>query len=82
MALIDESLESQTYEYPYYVSIIKWDEYGIDLKFNFTEPLDVSRGEFNDRLELEILYTDLFQSIQSGVTLDPLLAKFNSQIPS
>ena len=38
----------------YFLEIKKWDEYGVDIFVNFTDPMLVSRGEDRDLVEITI----------------------------
>jgi len=53
-------------EISYDVFINKWDENGIDLQLNFSNPLAVSQGRGNDKAMVSIKNPGLFVSKSSG----------------
>ena len=54
----------------YYLTVDSWDEKGLIILVNFTNPLKISQGTFNDQANFKVLDTNFFVSADSGEVLD------------
>ena len=73
MAIFDESDEEivdKDLRNQFYLSITEWTEDYIELFINFTYPLEVSNGDYKDRMEIEVLNSSYFISAESMKPLD------------
>ena len=54
----------------YFLTIDSWNEKGLVLHVNFTNPLKISSGTFNDQANFRVLDTNFFVSADSGEVLN------------
>jgi hypothetical protein len=75
--------DQETNPIGYYLDLEKWDENGIQIKINYTDPLMVGKG--NDQVMTTLKNPDLFVSAASGEALpkeDATTIKFSpTQVP-
>jgi hypothetical protein len=65
----------------YDVFFDSWDEKGIGLQLNFSDPTRISNGKYEDKVFIQIHNTDLFVSAKNGLKLDPLSAISIESVP-
>ena len=68
------------------IKVLSWDELGLDVKFDFDQPLSMSKGEVPDQIKgsLRKEFFALFISESSDVVLDKeydLNIKIPAQLP-
>ena len=54
----------------YFLTVESWDEKGLVLLVNFTNPFKISQGTFNDQANFRVLDTNFFVSADSGEVLN------------
>ena len=54
----------------YYLQIKRWDDSGLELSFNFSNPLLISQGDTRDIAEVTIKNPALFRSAETGEMID------------
>lgn len=63
---VSEQSDANPEDLGYDIFISKWDENGIEVQFNFTNPLAVSKGRGQDKVLVAIKNPGLFASKKSG----------------
>ena len=62
--------EGKSKDLGYFLTVDSWDQRGIVLSVNFTNPLMISQGKFNDKVTFHILDANFFVSAETGEVLD------------
>ena len=65
----------------YFLQINRWDETGLDVFVNFTDPMQISRGDNRDFVEISIKKPELFTSAETGQIIDTSSLVFYQTIP-
>ena len=62
--------EAKSKDLSYFMTIDSWDRRGLVLRVNFTNPLKISQGKFNDQVRFHIIDANFFVSAETGEVVE------------